>query len=397
MADAQAEIAALRRKLEKKEARIKNLEAQLNESNADFSQKELLRIDNTLQSILQSLINGLPRTNTKKLNELEDIARDGDPSHKIASIVGYIQDDAIEVIDRLVAQLQGHVDFLTRLADTPDILSLFLVREGNGEVFLPDQTRILLCEQAARTSKFLAEFQQCSSEHLSHIDDILSLRIDYNARTEQISKLIQTVEFSEPELRALFLQEVLITSALCRYVSQPTAQCGEPSKGREVEAFRGLLEALDLPDCKFTSKRFVRLVNELTLNIIHAKTAAGVSTRELFSSVRPSEWVTWARHLYTGLTNLKPDGISDAGLRIVIEEAGMTAIGTQVLQKRLKSLRFQKSVMLPPDVPGREDRPHFAPILAIALSATRMLRAVGHMSRPLPLRLKKCLSDHCTA
>jgi hypothetical protein len=122
---------------------------------------------------------------------------------------------------------------------------------------------------------------------------------------------------------------------------------------------------------------FAALTKSPTQKVIRAKAAVGLTADQLFGGTigRKGDWVTWARRLYTGLTQLKSDGVSDSGLRIVIEEAGLTAIGTQVLQKRLKSLRFQKTVMQPPIV--KADDAGFRSVLIVARAATRLLRATG--------------------
>ena len=86
------------------------------------------------------------------------------------------------------------------------------------------------------------------------------------------------------------------------------------------------------------------------------------------------EWTRWAKRLYHGLTQLPAESQDDRSLRMIIEEAALTQIGTQVLQSKLKSLRLQKSVMKPPTVNTSQKELGFSTPLLCVLSCLRMSR-----------------------
>jgi hypothetical protein len=373
MTSAQDEVAALRQQLQEKDEQIKALKAQ-----EAIYQCEGVRVETAINNILQQLIESTPSTNISKVNELESITRETDRALQVAALVQHLQQESNQVVARLVSQLQGHVDFLVKLSSSPDLLSLFLVPEVKEPVFLPKHTANLLREQAAQTSTFLAGFRQRKAESPGNIDELLSLDVDCRDRRERIARLVETPDIPVAELRVLFLQEVLITSALRRYVAELLKRGGDYDLQPQCQcAFRALKEALDDSDTKLGMKGFLALATVLAEKVIHAREANGMTAAQFFATDQCA-WATWARRLYSGLTRLSADGVTDGGLRIVIEEAGLTAVGTQVLQKRLKSLRFQKAVMQPPEIETSKEIGFMAVVVAGRATA-RLLKAVGHL------------------
>jgi hypothetical protein len=196
-----------------------------------------------------------------------------------------------------------------------------------------------------------------------------------------IAQFLATDEISADELRPLFLQEVMITSALRRYIDchGGIRDTSERTEGSLHELFEVLKIVFDDPHIQFSKRLTLKLAKNLAEEVAHAKASAGVTVSELFRTVSnggATDWESWARRLYTGLTRLGTDSIGNLGLRLVIEEAALTSIGAQVLQKRLASLRFQKAVMGKPDVQGR-DGLTLATLSTVGVACARLLRSAG--------------------
>ena len=266
------EIRELRRQLAAKEQYIAQLE------------NERARIENAFRVVARDLINELPEDADSQIAEIERATREPDIATRVLDVVDYLQSNARSAVGRVAAQLKGHVNFLTRLAESPDLQSLFLVSEYSGETFLSETTKRLISEQAAKTSSFLANLGQSgkATRGFSEISCILDPTIDYNRREKDISAFLNSGEASQEELSAMLLQEVLITSVLRRYIQN--GGCAETTRIR----------------CNPTSGA-------------------------------DDSWTSWARKLYYGLTRNDPKPVSESGLRLTIEEAALTTLGAHKL------------------------------------------------------------------
>jgi hypothetical protein len=377
---AEQEITELRRQLEEKDLRIKALESKLSDIPVDVYEEENTRAEEAIRSIIQKLLDEVPLGNNRRLDELNVINQTTDLAENIFAIVDYIRASNAEIVNRLVNQLKGHVDFLTRLSETPSLQSLFLISERTGEVLLPETARNLLLEQAARTSAFIADFPKSTST-LGNVDTVLGLNVDCDRRSELIAQFLETDEISDDELRPLFLQEVMITSALRRYIDchDISPHTSKSLKKLFHELFEVLKIALGKPDIQFSKRRVLKLAKTVVQDIAEAKAPIPVATKEPFRTVsKPgsTDWENWAQRLYTGLTQLSAENVSDSGLKLVIEEAALTSIGAQVLQKRLASLRFQKIVMRNPSF-QRQDELSFLGLVIVGIACVKLLRRTG--------------------
>jgi hypothetical protein len=376
----QQQIRELQRQLEEKDQRIQVLESKLSDIPVDVYEDENTRAEEAIKSIIQKLLDEVPVGNIRRLDELNAINETTDLAENIVGIVDYILKYNAETINRLVNQLKGHVDFLTRLSETPGLQSLFLISERTGEVLLPETARQLLLEQAARTSAFIAGFPE-STDALGNVDAVLGLNIDCDRRSELIAQFLETDEISADELRPLFLQEVMITSTLRRYIDRHrVSRHTSPSLERSFhELFELLKTVLEDPDIRFSKRRVLKLAKTLVQDVANAKASAHMTVDDLFRTVsKPgsTDWENWARRLYTGLTRLNAETISNSGLKLVIEEAALTSIGAQVLQKRLASLRSQKAIMRGPSVRGGHELSLLA-LATVGIACARLLRGAG--------------------
>jgi hypothetical protein len=374
------QIRDLQRQLEEKDQRIKVLESKISDIPVDVYEDENSRAEQAIRSVIQKLLDEVPKSNARRLEELKVINGTTDLAEGILAIVDYIQVHNAETVNRLVNQLKGHVDFLTRLSETPGLQSLFLISERTGEVLLPETARNLLIEQAARTSAFIAGFPE-STETMGNVDTVLGLNVDADQRSELIAQFLATDEISADELRPLFLQEVMITSTLQRYIDRHRVT--RNTSHRIDRAFHELFEVLRTvlgdPGIQFSKRLVLKLARTLARDVARAKASTGLTVDELFRSVSEAgatDWESWARRLYTGLTRLSTEATGNSALRLVIEEAALTSIGAQVLQKRLASLRLQKALMRRSNVQS-SDELSFASLSRVGIACARLLRSTG--------------------
>lgn len=327
------EIQELRKELAEKDRYIEKLE---NENH---------RINEAFVDVMQKLIDEIPEYDVRRLDKLEAIARTTDTALALTEVVHYLKNESNAIVDRVTAQLEGHVEFLHRLAATPELQSLFLISERTGSVMLPDVTKSLMLEQAAKTSEFLAGIDRTAAKHtgLGDIESVLDVNVDYNRRINEITEFVEG-QASTEELKALLLQEILITSALRRYVDKLIG--GGSSIGDE-ETWRMLVSALDKKNERYSPEKTAQLARELAGDILQAKEATGVSGKDLINYLHKSrekiialeksgssEWQSWARRLYYGLTGIDPVGVHEASIRTVIGEAALTSVGVQRLHKQ---------------------------------------------------------------
>ena len=303
--------------IESLKVEIESLKSQLKERDEyiavlEQSQAKLKQVENTVTdavSRLGEVAKGDRRLNptgkvdlNSQINAIVDIAQRGTP----------IEPNSDKTSSILASMLRGHVEFLTRLASTPDLQSLFLVSQNSGRTFLSEATKDLLLEQAARTSNFLKEngFNESkSSSPLGSVSDILDLKVDCDRRIDDIRKLVQGREISRDGMQALLLNEVSISNSLRRYAETRARKSGT-DQGRSFEGSQQVRARKDLPVSDISNSRN-RLVTEA------GRRGAGVQDKQ---------WLTWAKKLYRSLTGMAADFDSTA-LQMAIEEAALTSVG----------------------------------------------------------------------
>ena len=125
--------------------------------------------------------------------------------------------DQEETIGRLRKQLLGHVEFLTRLVNSPKSLNFFLISNESGKTFLDKATRDLMVEQAQRTSELVYMLTQGTQQYKDNnptISDILGHEINLNDRSRTLSKYLSSQKVKKQMLGDMLLQETVITSIL---------------------------------------------------------------------------------------------------------------------------------------------------------------------------------------
>ena len=337
----------LRMQLAEKDKKILELQSLLKSKNDNFQSS---KVENRANSRIKSLYNCFSESNLRERSELEKILNLDNIESQVDSLVSFIEERE-KIIQRLCSQLRGHADFLTRLASSPNLQSLFLISDNSGTTFLEETTRSLLLEQAARTSKLIAEHPNLNTAY-GNVNTRVSLDVEPESRIEEIKKLVSN-EINDPdELKSLLLQEIMISSSLQNIAANENRQLKQ------------------VYNC------FKKGNGEFDLNkaLEYAKKASEKCKSNADKSCSSdSEWRRWAKNLYYGLTQINAESQSDLGLRIAIEEASLTTIGTQVLQNRLNSLRIQKSVMKSPVVEKPSEVGITVPLICV-ISCIRMTR-----------------------
>lgn len=344
--------------------------------------------------------------------------------------------ESSEVIERLRSQLQGHVDFLTRLATMPEFQHNFLISDISGSTFLKNSTKEILLEQCRRTTRLLYEVSNGTPNKLLFGDfaDILFGKLNLEHRAERISKVLHDQPVDIEEIKGFFVQEAVITAILSKkiekldqrlynIIKESNDAVTHAKKYNTVELERNTIDSLfnALNYENVLEKEHVnynRLIQELCEDVIKAKkeigddimismyiTKTNRTIQDLDKKLSQShlllekqaeilqkrnncdtnaEWESWARRLYAGLMglNMNPNNVQD--LRIAIEEAAITTLGNRTLQNRLNTLRFEKKIMSPPVT--REINNHgFTPLIVIVMALSRMRRNAG---APINFRYK---------
>jgi hypothetical protein len=135
--------------------------------------------------------------------------------------------------------LRGHVEFLTRLAHTPELLSQFCVFTTKGTTLLPAETAQIILEQARRTSHFLGGPADDARPAIGSVAEALDLRVDLAGRVHAVKELLRGTDLGAVEVNTLLLQEVTITGALRQYTEQRRGEARGSEAGREAFRSRG--------------------------------------------------------------------------------------------------------------------------------------------------------------
>ncbi|KAK8845087.1 hypothetical protein M9Y10_021265 [Tritrichomonas musculus] len=262
------EIESLKNQLKEKEEHISLLErSHINRNIAD-------EVEDAINSIIQEQISLLEAKNNlrnfkktysidknlERIKRLHEIEKMSDVREKLVSLFEFVSDlkkddlksrqksenEIYSIRNRLLRCLQGHVEFLTRLAESPELQSLFLVSSNSGETFLSETTKNLLAEQAARTSAFIFTERKRNKNHNSSGEDTdspFSIRqlldieqfpnFDVQNRNSKLKILLDnnSADINNDELKELLIQEVSISSILRRYCESLNQKNSEYKKG----------------------------------------------------------------------------------------------------------------------------------------------------------------------
>lgn len=473
-----SEIESLKAQLAQKDKQIFELESKLKQNNSLSNSGSSNRAQAVLRREIESLQESIPSTDVFANSQISSILNEPSLETQISYLVSFLK-SRLSAIPRLCAQLRGHVDFLTRLAASPKLQSLFLISDHNGSIFLQETARQLLLEQASRTSQFISDYPQlfndASYERTSTINTSISFgnqfqHINPNERLQSIKKLLSDQIHDPQELSSLLLQEVLISSSLQRVssdankklkqITQCLSSCFEPQnkskkhgykdpqnadfliEEEEEEANEDIISNRNPDNDDFNFEKTLQYAQKLANlssknanlfnrdpdnlnsgnnnyydnsngnnnnnnnydnsgkynsqtrgnrnnneNVNYENQTRGnknsnnsnyeniIRDRDNYiNDSSAKEWTRWAKRLYHGLTQLPAESQDDRSLRMIIEEAALTQIGTQVLQSKLKSLRLQKSVMKPPTVNTSQKELGFSTPLLCVLSCLRMSR-----------------------
>jgi hypothetical protein len=309
-------------------SRIASLEQELHERDSyitilENSRAHLASQLQTAESSLDDIIARFHPRNVNHSSQLATVSEITDLSIKIQRVFTIIQKDHRSSKRLLASMLQGHVEFLTRLANTPELLSQFCVSSTTGKTLLPTETARLLLEQARQTSLFLGGPKHKSRPEIGSVAEALDLRIDLANRVEAIKSLLNRNELTALEVNVLLLQEVSITAALRRRAEQLQEEVRMNEESRR--AFRIVAKAIGQNDSEFTPGLFIR----------YAKKLAGNVTQPQQTRVS-HEWEDWGHELYYAITGIDGNEISSADVQIGIEEAALTAVGKARRRKRSK-------------------------------------------------------------
>lgn len=388
-------------------------------------------VRNLLNKEIDSLQESAAFSDPTSSNIINNILNEPNLDTQITSLFSLIK-SRLNSIPRLCAQLRGHVDFLSRLASTPELQTLFLISDHNGQIFLPETARQLLLEQAARTSQLISEypeFMKTQSEYeqltINDAFQFNSSMFNANKRISSIHKLLQDVFHDPNELSSLLIQEVLISSSFQRVASNANDAINQihsclnhavlPNENHNLKQAKKLSnnfeeengenltnQHYDEGEIKINYHDTIQLAQKVAKQVSRScldretsqqenhllgtqhyckeSRSQHIYNNEAYSSVRcpnnkfqGEDWIRWAKHLYHGLTKLPSDTVDDVNLRIVIEEAALTSIGTQVLQNKLRSLRIQKCVMAQPHVEKYQNEISFRVPLICVTSCLRMI------------------------
>ncbi|KAH0791753.1 hypothetical protein GPJ56_004247 [Histomonas meleagridis] len=156
-----------------------------------------------------------------QINELKSLKASSDPK-LILSKIEDILEQYNSSINRLCNQLKGHTQFLTRLVETPDLQSMFLISQQNGSLFLPETASKLALEQASRTSQLISSISDFTDTDtiIPDITDQLLSDIYTNNHISRVKNFLFNTHVSSSELSALLWQEILINDILSRIITK---------------------------------------------------------------------------------------------------------------------------------------------------------------------------------
>ena len=297
--------------IESMKVEIESLRSQLKERDdyiavLEQSQAKLRQVENTVGNAIARLTE-----KNKGDRRLQGLAK-RDLNSQIATLLNFTQGGTV-IDDKdskiLASMLRGHVEFLTRLAATPDLQSLFLVSQNTGRTFLSEATKDLVLEQATRTSKFLEEIGKGdrSASPFGSVREILDLGVDSKRRIDDITKVVEGSDISTDALKSVLLNEVTLTSALRRYATALLKK--RDSSTKEPDLLSNTLKSNRRSQCNTELEDFRR------------RTPGRAKPQDT------NQWVTWAKKLYRALTGLPPD-FEAAALQMAIEEAALTSVGS---------------------------------------------------------------------
>jgi hypothetical protein len=209
---------------------------------------------------------------------------------------------------RVCQQLRGHVQFLSHLAESPELLSLFLVSQRDGGTMVPITAKNLMLEQAHRTTLFLAEApENGAAQVVATIEEQLGIGFDPADREKNLRRFLEDKITDSRELTELLYQELVICDALQRF----SAKLRGGAVGVDIDSVRrphkdGVGSGKERPSGRIEAQIRARTENELRESIraelreelerkqaVRAQTDAGIvseiraqTERELRSQLR---------------------------------------------------------------------------------------------------------------
>ncbi|EAY12819.1 hypothetical protein TVAG_221720 [Trichomonas vaginalis G3] len=263
---------------------VESLRSQIQDrdNKIQFLQSVILSVESRINDEVEKQKSSIS-LNPPENEKLEEILDDRDVRNKLDLLVNYLQekkqqvpasptsprrsfgafsknDPNADVVKRLRHQLIGHVDFLTRLVDSPEYQQLFLISDSTGRIFLQESTKNQLLEQARRTTELLYDVSKDvpKDTDLANINEVMSQKIDLEHRTENLKHFIKSNALTHQEVCDLLLQETFITSLLAKTVS------GYQKKLKQAESITQVPQSPTSPSDSFDRKarRIMQLINE---------------------------------------------------------------------------------------------------------------------------------------
>ena len=189
-----------------------------NKCKSSVNRQSKSRVTISINDVLNVFIDSTDPQDIIQLGELKSLKASSDPKAVLNKIENLL-DQYNSTINRLCNQLKGHAQFLTRLVETPDLQSLFLISQQNGSLFLPETAAKLALEQASRTSQLLScigQFSGTDDTPIPRIDDQLFGALLSGGRLTRVKEFLFRGSASTSELSAMLWQEIAINGILRR-------------------------------------------------------------------------------------------------------------------------------------------------------------------------------------
>jgi hypothetical protein len=178
-------------------------------------------------------------------SQIESLCRDPNPTRIVKFMRSHFsRSGKSPSFSRVCGQLRGHVQFLLRLAETPELQSLFLISDRDGNTFLSETAKYLIVEQAARTSQFLADIPETEfADVIPTIESQLGIKFDSHVHLENIRHFLNDEVTDAGELREMLWQEIVICDALRRFLVRSHAVDESALREQIEQEFREELES----------------------------------------------------------------------------------------------------------------------------------------------------------
>jgi hypothetical protein len=176
--------------------------------------------DKFASALIEAVFQASGELSSRERSQLESLRRDPNPTRTVSFMRRHFsRSGSSPSFSRVCSQLRGHVQFLLRLTETPELQSLFLISDRDGGTFLSETAKHLIVEQAARTTQFLADVPETEfPDVIPTIEAQLDVTFDPHVRLENIRRFVNDDVTEVRELREMLWQEVVICDALRRFI-----------------------------------------------------------------------------------------------------------------------------------------------------------------------------------